>query len=242
MSDATRSEGFDHTVRVSSRAKHVRLTVTAREGLVVVVPRGMEGFDPQPLLEERRAWIAEALEHFGPRLAMLAGDARERLPAEVRFAATHECWPVEYRASGSASVRVREAGERLVVSGATHDAERCEVALRRWLQRAGRERLLPLLAEEASRVGVRFASATVRGQRARWGGCSPAGAITLNRALLFLQPELCRAALLHELAHVREPNHSAAFHAHLATLDPRAERHAREIAASWDALPLWAEP
>ena len=48
-----------YILRVSPRAKHVRLNVSPHEGLVVVVPRGARGFDPTPILRSKKTWIDE---------------------------------------------------------------------------------------------------------------------------------------------------------------------------------------
>lgn len=231
-----------YTLRRSARAKHVRLTVTPRDGLVVVVPTRMRGFDPAPVLRERAGWIASALAHFAERRAALTAGADAMLPDRVEFGATGESWPVEYRTTSSATVRAYTDGELLVVSGAVDDGDACVEALRRWLQTAARERLLPMLAEEAARAGLSYRRATVRGQRARWGGCSSGGSITLNRALLFLPPELARGVLLHELAHLKQPNHSPAFWRELVVLDPAAHEHRAAIRRAWERVPPWAEP
>lgn len=230
-----------YTLRVSPRAHHVRLTVTPRHGLVVTVPPTLRDYDPTHVLRARRDWIDGATAHFATRRAAITAPASERLPDEVELAVTGEQWPVRFRETFSASVRAGVREGVLVVSGRVGDADASLAALQRWLQRAARERLLPLLDEEAARVGVAFRRAGVRAQRGRWAGYS-AGTITLNRALLFLPPELVRAAMLHELAHACHPNHSAEFRAELARLDPDADEHAAAIAQSWDAVPPWAEP
>jgi len=231
-----------YTLRRSPRARHVRLTVTPRDGLVVVVPARLRGFDPEPVLRERAEWIASAQAHFAERSAALAGGAEALLPHEIEFAATGERFDVEYRTTASATVRARSGAGLVVVSGDVEDADACLAALHRWLQAAARERLLPLIAEEADTAGLSYARATVRGQRSRWGGCSASGAITLNRCLLFLDPELARAVVRHELAHLVEPNHSKAFWRELERLDPRAHAHRQAIRDAWDRVPPWAEP
>jgi len=231
-----------YTLRRSRRAKHVRLTITPRSGLVVVVPAALRGFDPEPVLRDRAEWIADATAHFAARRSALTASPDELLPAEVTFAATGERWRVERRATGSATVRVLEADGMLTISGATREASMCLAALRRWLQTAARDRLLALLEEQAAVHGLHYAKATVRGQRARWGSCSARGAITLNRCLVFLEPELARSVALHELAHLAQPNHSKAFWSEAERLDPQAQRHRHAIARAWDTVPPWAEP
>jgi predicted metal-dependent hydrolase len=61
-------------------------------------------------------------------------------------------------------------------------------------------------------------------QERRWGSCSAdTGAIRLSRRLHGLPDYVLEAVLVHELAHLLEPNHSARFHA-LAGAYPLAER------------------
>jgi predicted metal-dependent hydrolase len=61
-------------------------------------------------------------------------------------------------------------------------------------------------------------------QRARWGSCSPAtGEIRVSRRLAEWPSWVLDYVLVHELAHLVEPNHSPAFHA-LVDRYPKAER------------------
>ena len=45
----------------------------------------------------------------------------------------------------------------------------------------------------------------------QWGSCAPRGRIMLNTALAFLPPRLQRYVIVHELAHTRRADHSAAY-------------------------------
>jgi predicted metal-dependent hydrolase len=249
----------EYTVRVSDRARHIRLTSSAHEGLVVVVPRRLRRQDVRPLVQARLDWIARTSHKFAERRALFAAGADALLPDAVAFRATGEEWHVEYRQSAAAdpaAPATPRAGSRprrrtrtsarlvegaLVVTGDIDDAQACLAALQRWLQRAARERLLAMLAEESQRARIDYKDAIVRGQRSRWGSCSHAGTISLNRGLVFLPPELARSVIVHELAHRRHPDHSAAFWRHLEDLDPLARRHRSALRGSWDLVPAWAE-
>jgi len=231
-----------YILRVNPRSRHVRLTVTPHEGLVVIVPDGVRGFDPTPILVARREWIADALAEFAEMRAACTADPADLLPSEVRFAATAEEWCVEYRQTRATRVTVRDGTESIVLSGAVDDARACLRALDRWLHARAAERLLPLLDDHARRAGLTYRKAGIRGQRSRWGSCSASGSITLNRCLLFLGPELVDSVVLHELAHLKQPNHSAAFWRELERLDPAARQHRRQIRNAWSEVPVWAEP
>ena len=230
-----------YTLRLSDRARRVRLTISAYEGLVVVVPRRVRDRDVTPFLEQRRAWIERTSAPFAQRRALFVAGPDALLPDEVAFPATAERWPVEYRHGAATRVRARVADGLLVVSGNVADPEECIRALQRWLQKAAKERLLPMLAEEARRTGLVYEAAAVRGQRSRWGSCSRRRSISLNRSLVFVSPELARSVMLHELAHLSCADHSARFWSHLETLDPGARRHRAVMRSAWDAVPPWAE-
>jgi predicted metal-dependent hydrolase len=229
-----------YTVRRSTRARRVRLTVTAREGLVVVVPARWRG-DPAAVVAEKCAWAHAALAHVAEKRALFSAGTDALLPDAVELRAFGETWPVEYRATAATGCRAHADGGMLVVAGDVADAEACRMALSRWLDRVARERLLPLLAKIAAETGVSYSSARVRHVRSRWGSCSAKRTISLNRALVFLPPHLARSVLVHELAHTRVMDHSARFWDELARLDPHARTHRRQLSDAGRFVPPWAE-
>ncbi len=54
----------------------------------------------------------------------------------------------------------------------------------------------------------------------QWGSCSPHGIIMVNTALLFTTPALLEYVIIHELAHRRQRNHSAAYWRVVASVLP----------------------
>lgn len=91
-----------------------------------------------------------------------------------------------------------------------------EAALRRQAARDLPERL----AELARLHGFTVSAVSVRNQRTRWGSCSPTGRISLNWRLIQVPPDVRDYVLLHELAHLRHPNHSPRFWREVASLCP----------------------
>ena len=91
---ATSGELPPYTVRRSKRARRVRLTITARDGLVVVLPERWHG-DIDALVAEKRTWAERALAQVAERRALHVAGPEALLPDAVGLRALGETWPVE---------------------------------------------------------------------------------------------------------------------------------------------------
>lgn len=64
----------------------------------------------------------------------------------------------------------------------------------------------------AERYGFEFNRIFIKHNRSNWGSCSTRGNINLNLNLVRLPSDLRDYVILHELCHLRQMNHGAAFH------------------------------
>lgn len=78
-------------------------------------------------------------------------------------------------------------------------------------RRAARELVAMVAEEEVPLLGVEFARIQVRDQRTRWGSCSSRGTLSFNWRLALAPHEVLDYVVVHELCHLREPNHSPRF-------------------------------
>jgi hypothetical protein len=74
-----------------------------------------------------------------------------------------------------------------------------------------RELVSALAAEEAPRLGVTYARIRIGGQRTLWGSCSPRGTLSFNWRLVLAPVDVLDYVVVHELCHLRVPNHSRRF-------------------------------
>lgn len=73
-------------------------------------------------------------------------------------------------------------------------------------------------------LGVKVKKVSVRETRSRWGSCSAQGALSYNWRLIFAPKDVIDYVVAHEVAHLREMNHSIKFWRLVAQLHPEAQR------------------
>ena len=76
------------------------------------------------------------------------------------------------------------------------------------------------VAHYAPLVGVSYGRITIRNQRTRWGSCSSLGNLNFNVLLMLCPPEVLDSVVVHELCHLRHPNHGKDFYAEVLRVFP----------------------
>ena len=84
----------------------------------------------------------------------------------------------------------------------------------------------------ATKLGVPTPPLKLSNAQSRWGSCSSRGDIRLNWRLLQAPPHIINYVICHELAHLKEMNHSARFWAVVGSIYPdykSAEKELKQI-------------
>jgi predicted metal-dependent hydrolase len=226
------------SVRESRRARYLTLRLLPPHTLELVIPRGTRAADVDAFVRENRRWIEAARRE----LAESCLQSREELPTAVDLRAIGKRWSVEYRHDPHGPARCRALESTLEVSTPEANRRGADEALRIWLLDEADYHLVPWLKRESQVVGRRPAKVQVRLQRTRWGSCSNSGTVSLNAALLFLEPAIVRYLLVHELCHLIALNHSRKFWSAVARYEPDYEELDRQLTKAWHEIPLWAHP
>ena len=106
--------------------------------------------------------------------------------------------------------------------------------MRRWYTEVGTKWLRKRIRPWAARLGEESVTVKVRDLGFRWGSARPQAGpqrVNIHWATLQLPPGLIDYVLVHELAHLRERNHTPEFWSIVDRLMPGCQTHKTTLAA-----------
>src|SRR6266852_4943701 len=106
-----------------------------------------------------------------------------------------------------------------------------------WMRARAREFFCERVAKLAGPLGLHVSSVGLSDAQTRWGSCGSNGRILLNWRLMMLAPHLIDYVAAHELAHLRELNHSPRFWDIVALLYPDHRAARGELNSRAPTLP-----
>ncbi|MBC7969211.1 MAG: M48 family metallopeptidase [Verrucomicrobia bacterium] len=231
-----------YTVRESPKAKHVSLKVSVAGSLEVVVPEGYDQTAIPAILQRKQRWIKRVTQHVETRQALIGVEPADKLPKQLCLRAIEQAWQIDYCPTQLPGIRaIEQADLRLTLFGQTIDHHACSETLRQWVIGKAQKHLLPWLRAVSQELELPFETASVRGQKTRWGSCSSRKTISLNCKLLFLPSDLVRYVFIHELCHTVHLNHSAAFWSLVAHYEPVYQQLDAGLRDARYHVPLWME-
>jgi len=200
-----------------ARRKTIGFVVGA-DGLSVSAPRWVGLGDIESALQERAGWILRKLQEQRERTRRLEAARIEwRDGATIPFLGEPVIVVLDSRATGAVlntDATALPGVPRLTLHvGLPHTAtpEQIRDAVQSWLQRQARRVFEERCREYAQRLSVRMTRLALSSAATRWGSASADGSIRLHWRLIHFALPTIDYVVAHELAHLREMNHSAAF-------------------------------
>ncbi len=197
----------------------------------MTIPRWGSKREALSFLEGQREWVAR-------QRARQAERARTAPPRDWNDGHTLLLGgrAVTLRLGSATRAGVAAGDDVLLVTPRRRDAEDLRPIASAWLLARARRELPALLLALAARFDLTVTQVAVRNQRARWGSCATGGRISLNWRLIQAPDAVRDYVLIHELMHLRQPNHSARFWALVARACPDHEASRRWLRAHEAAL------
>ncbi|MEM9497831.1 MAG: SprT family zinc-dependent metalloprotease [Pseudomonadota bacterium] len=193
------------TLRRSSRARRISLRVSGLDGRVTLtLPRGTPDRQALQFAQTKAAWLRAQLDRQSPQVPVSYGT---HLPLEGQ------------------SVVVVPTKERRIAwdrgnLGVPGPEDTLPARLEAWLKARARDRLAEASDRFSASLGKAYSRISLRDTRSRWGSCTAEGRLMYSWRLVLAPQEVLNYVAAHEVAHLAEMNHSAAFWSLVARLYP----------------------
>ncbi|GAB4540193.1 MAG: SprT family zinc-dependent metalloprotease [Roseibium sp.] len=190
-------------LKANPRAQRYLLRLPAdRSGPVLTVPRGGNLARAEHFARQHIDWLVARLEDRPDHVALLPGDI---VPLRGE---DHVIVPTG-KLRGLVSAGSTEGGfPALLVPGTEDHVPR---KLTAWLKEQARVDLSQRAHLHAQTIGRKIAAISVRDTRSRWGSCAANGRLSFSWRLILAPPDILDYVAAHEVAHLREMNHSERF-------------------------------
>lgn len=205
-------------VAVIENARSTRLTlriVPGGQSLRLTVPPHVSETQIDDFLDRNRNWVSA-------RIARLPAPLETENGALVPFLGIDHRIVHVNRLRGLVEPATENAMPVLRVPGAPEAKTR---RLLGFFKQEARSRLDEAVACHASALGVRPKSIRIADTTSRWGSCSTTRTLSFSWRIVMAPAEVLDYLAAHEVAHLREMNHSPAFWDLVRELCPQMEAH-----------------
>ena len=218
-------KNISYTLKRSTRRRSIGLRIDDR-GLTVCVPIRASEKWLHSVLQEKADWVVEKLDGW-----------QTRKPVEMRWA-DGETIPYIGELLTLRVIRslfdghAHRHGSELRVFVANGDgAAHIEQAVKYWYRREAEQLFAERVVHYARLLEVAPRAIKLSAAKTQWGSCTAHGSVRLNWQLIKLPPRLTDYVVIHELAHLCEMNHSAAFWRVVESACPDYARLRKELKA-----------
>ncbi|MGH3220097.1 MAG: M48 family metallopeptidase [Streptosporangiaceae bacterium] len=195
---------LDIHVRVSDRRRSIQLTIERDATVTAVIPPATDEAKLAKVITAKRPWLYA-------KLRERASLGEPRAPREY---VTGEGFP--YLGRSYRLLIVEEAPRPVRLNRGRLELRRDSVEdaarqVTRWYRQVGEPWLRRRIPLWAARLGVEVTALRVLPLGYRWASCTQDGKVNIHWATMQLPPDLIDYVLVHELAHLRRPDHGPEF-------------------------------
>lgn len=211
-----------YTIRKSSKASRVRLSIGPDTGLVVIVPGKFPEVRVEGIIRDKEKWVLAKL-HDMEILAKKRRTAGEDKNSLLRYLG--KAYRIVTIVSASSPVRVELTGDKALITLPEDDPLLLERALDLWYRWAAEQFFSQRAEFFAKQMGVDYGTIFYRNQKSRWGSCSAKKNLSFNIRLVMAPSEVVDYLVIHELSHLKEMNHSRNFWALVESYCPGRKKY-----------------
>jgi len=208
----------EYQIRRSQRARRARIVVTA-DKIEVVVPLRMPEKQIRQFMQAKQTWITSAKSKVQQHVDNTASFAPESYQQGAMIPYQGKQYKLQVEASQEKQIKISFEQSFIAYvpenlhKTLTHTelSEQIQKALVVWMGQAAAKRAVNTVDHYSPLYRLKPRSIIIKTQKSRWGSCGIHDDINLNWLLILAPVEVFEYVVVHELCHIAQRNHSAAF-------------------------------
>ena len=186
----------------NDRAKRLTLRLfPTGDGLKVTTPGHVGDDEIEEFVRRNRNWAATRIARLPKRVELAHG-------ATIPFKGVDHKIISSGKLRGLVEVTQQDDTPVIIVPG---DASAANRKLVSFLKREARKELDEVVNKHATKIGIRPKQIRITDTTSRWGSCSSTRTLSFSWRIIMAPPEVLNYLAAHEVAHLREMNHSDRF-------------------------------
>ncbi len=203
-----------HLIRSRKRRKTLSLRIKADGKVVLSVPFYTPKGEIERFLEERGSWITRKVSE---KERSIRESKKAFLPGET-FLYLGESYPLEVREPDHQRPPLKLSfGKFILDQGCIKEASHLFI---RWYKKEAQETIAERADYYSHRLRLFPKAIRITNAQSRWGSCSPDNRLSFSWRVIMAPLAIVDYILIHELAHIKEKNHSRSFWGYLESILP----------------------
>ena len=208
-------------IRSKKRRKTISLHVKEDGRIIVYAPNRTPNWEIEKFVERKQGWISDRLSEKEriPRPA-----EKKFLPGE-EFLYLGESFPLQIEDDPHQRQPLKLSfGEFILNKRCTEKAKDFFIG---WYKKEARQRLSERMDYYSNRLQLFPKGIKITSAQSRWGSCSRDNQLCFCWRIIMAPLGVLDYVLIHELAHIKEKNHSIRFWSYLESILPDYKKHRR---------------
>lgn len=207
-----------HLIRSKKRRKTLSLHIKENGGVVLSVPYDTPKGEIERFIKAKESWVIKKLSE---KERSIRESKKTFIPGET-FLYLGESYPLEIREPDHQDPPLKLSfGKFILDQGCIMEASHLFI---RWYKKEAQETIAGRADYYSHRLFLFPKAIRITNAQSRWGSCSRDNRLSFSWRVIMAPLAIVDYILIHELAHIKEKNHSRSFWAYLEAILPDYKR------------------
>ncbi len=201
-------------IRSKKRRRTISVHIKEDGRVIVQAPYNTPTWELEKFIEEKQSWIVKRISEREKRIKEVE---KAFLPGE-RFLYLGEWYPLELDESNRREPHLKLSFGKFILQ--KDHLEGAKGLFIQWYKREAKEKVFGRINYYSHRLDLFPKAIRLTNARSRWGSCSRDNRLSFSWRIIMAPLTVTDYVLIHELAHIREKDHSKRFWTYLESIFP----------------------